>query len=562
MNELALTVCPRPNNLLNQIQMAAASAASVEKTTPAVNDDACSHDPPAIVVDRQQLSPNELGELREACNELSRQVSRAAQIQEELRHHRDADKKRKKGKKQRAKKSPQQTRPSKSEPRLLNARDREWAKDPPPYNRAPVHAAAGFRNTASQKIPLSMQGADVTDSDPLGLIRMPSRMQPRSQGGPVHQPARISTNVGRRPVTAAAASGDHPDRSNSTSRTGTTWDQPSTRLSSWSSPADERKSSPGSHRVSDRMVLLDRPSTCAAGVAAKTWRMQELAHRRPETISGRTTGPGSRGSTSYKPTGTDRPGSRAGTIAGSVKDTIRDYIRPRPSSDTTHIAPPIRSENRFRGAHGQAGPECQGSGNRWWRGSATGSRRTWSSFRNDKSDGEGPGPSGTEGSANLNRELPALPGLDQYREKKPNVTHVAQLMRAERGPMRTTSTLPGEPRDGSPDAMHRHLIESERTRHAEAVHRAMEERMRHHTRMASATIGLFAQEKELAARKRATAAASAALAAISVHDVPTVPAAPSRKRGLRDRLSRIWHRGGPKGMQGENRELRKTVAAQ
>lgn len=546
MKELILTVCPRPN-LLNQIQKA---AASVENMTSAENEDTFPHGPAAVVVDRQQLSPSELAELREACAELARQVSRVAQIQDDIRHHRDADKKRKK-EKSRTKKS-SQTRTAKSEPQPLSSRHREdadWPSAPPPYSHVPVHAAAGFRNTAGQKTRLSTQDADMTDPDPLALARMPSRMKPRSQGDPVHQPARMSANVGRRPVTAAAASADHPggwpDRSNSTSRTGTTLDQPSTRLSSWSSPADERKSSPGGHRRSDR-ILLDRPATSAAGVAAKTWRMQELAHRRPEVSSGRTTGPGSRVSTSYKTTGTERPASRAGTIAGSVKDTIRDYIRPRPSSDTTHIAPPARSEHRSRGVHGRVGPECQGSGSNWWRGSATGSRRSWSSFRNGKSADDGPCPSGTDESPNLNRDLPALPGLDQYREKKPNATHVAQLMRAERAPPRTTSEPPGEPRDAFTDAMHRHLIEAERIRHEEAVQRAMEDRMRHHTRMASATFGLYARQKEHAARKRATVAAAAAASAFSsthVRDAPTVPAAPSRKRGLRDRLSRILPRG-------------------
>lgn len=543
MNEILLTVCPRPN-LLNLIQK---TAASVEDMSSVENYDGSTHqNPPPPAMDRQELSPNALAELRDACTVLARDVSIAAQILEDSRNRRESNTKPKK--EENSAKQSSHTRTSKSESQGRSSRRRDdsnLVSDPPPYTRGPyvpciyvpVSATTSVRSTTSHKNLLSTQDANVIDPDPLALVRMPKS---RGQVNPVHQAARLGPNVLGRPVTSAGVSGDHLgsslDASHYTSRTATTFDQPSTRLSSWSSPANERKSSPGSNYVSEQ-ISPDRLSTSAAGVAAKTWMMQELAHRRPEPSSGRTAvRPGSSGVTPYKNAGTDRPGSRAGTIAGNVKDTIRDYMRPRPSSDTVHTT---RSETYLARVNSRRGQESHGGGTNWWRGSGLGSGKNWSSFRNTKTDDECP--SGTEGSPNLNRELPALPGLDQYRERKPSATHVAQLMRAERATPKKTSE---PPRHGQNPINHKALVESENIRHKEAVQQAMEDRMRHHTRMASATFGLYARQKEHAARKRAQAATAMKTSpSTQIQDVPTVPAVPNRPRGLRNRVSRFLGRG-------------------
>lgn len=138
---------------------------------------------------------------------------------------------------------------------------------------------------------------------------------------------------------------------------------------------------------------------------------------------------------------------------------------------------------------------------------------------------------------NLNRALPALPSLDQYRERKPSATHIAQLMRTGRA----TPTPATEPRRRAHESInHEALIEAERVRHHVAVRKAVEDRMRHHTRMASVTFGFYAPQKKYGTRKRGDAVPPARLSPTTkVPDTQSVPAAPNRKPGLRHRLSRF-----------------------
>lgn len=570
MNAAVVTACPR-RNLLNPIQKIAASVEDISSMEASSHP---GHNLTPLPVDRQELSPSELAELRDACAVLARQVSIAAQALEDSRNRRESNRKPKKEKN--APKQSSQTRTSQTEPQGRSSRRRDDGTHASPLPPSKSHAPVGYvpvsptNKVSSSSVDrhanrLSTQGADGIDPDPLALVRVPKS---KCQVNPVH----LSSDRLGRPVTSPGASGDHlasslDTTSHYTSQTATTLDQPSTRLSSWSSPANERKSSPGSNCVSEQ-ISPHRLSSSAAGVAAKTWMMQELSHCQASSSGGRTVRPGSCGPTPYRTAGTDRPGSRAGTI----KDTLRDYIRSRPSSDGVHASARSDSTNlrRFDSRRGQ---ESHGGGSNWWRGSGLGSGKGRNSFRLVKADEAGPA-SGTEGSSpNLNRELPALPGLDQYRERKPSATHVAQLMRPK--PAMTVKPTgeqqaPPPPPPPPPPPQHGQTsagganpipdparVESERTRHQEAVQRAMEDRMRHHTRMASATFGLYARQKAHAARKRAQTTAMESSPPRRLlgtqgreksKEVPMpVPASNRASGGFRNRVSRFLGRGGGGG---------------
>lgn len=327
--------------------------------------------------------------------------------------------------------------------------------------------------------PVTAEEEIVINPDPLALMRIPSRPKPRSQGNPmVYQPTRLSAINPGRPVTSSGANGNQSSvstgSSNENSGAGSMDDQPSTRLSSWSSPANERKSSPASNRVSGHAYPDPSSSTLAASVAAKTWMMQERSYRRPETSHGRLRQGTDRGSAASCQN--SRPSSgRAGTMVGGVKDTIRDYMRPRLSLDTAHPTGSDLGLSRVQSRGRQEVPAANESGNAWWRGSG---RKTWSSFRPARAD--------EEGSSRLNQELPALPGLDQYREKRTSFMHVAQLMRVERPP-------PPPHDDRHPDDPA--LAESARIMRWTTEHSMMEERMNHHTNMASAAFGMHARRE-------------------------------------------------------------------
>ena len=549
MNETISTAYPQPN-WLSSIQK---TAASVEEISPMEANSNLGHIPAPLPVDRQELSPSDLAELRDACGGLARQVSMAAQALEDARNRRESTAKPKKGKNSGKHSAHPSSSKSDSQGRCARGHDDNAHGLPLPSSRfhapgdcVPGGPALRSGNVASQIDRLSALGADGIDADSLALCRVPKS---RCQVNPVHLETRISLDLRGRPATSAGVSRDHfaasQDTSRYTSQTATTLDQPSTRLSSWSSPANERKSSPGSNGVSEQ-ISPHRGSASAAGVAAHTWMMQERSHRQAHASDRRTVRPGSCGATPYKPAGTDRPGSRAGTI----KDTLRDYIRPRPSSATHDLT--ARSETTLRRFDSRRGQESHGGGSNWWRGSGRGTGKSGHSFRNAKADAEGPSEIGT--SPNLNRELPALPGLHQYRERTANATHVAQLMRPKSAAVPPT----GEPARPGPTALgptpipDPARVEAERIRHQEAVQRAMEDRMRHHTRMASATFELYTRQIEHAASKRAQArgmpssSAEMKRAPEAQHVLIFSDHQPKKPQGFRNRMSRLLRRSGGK----------------
>lgn len=231
-----------------------------------------------------------------------------------------------------------------------------------------------------------------------------------------------STNPDRM---TTAFGGPSADSSAATSRSTTTYggvaQTISTGLSSLATtPADPHRSST---RYSEQSIPNGSPKDLH-DTSGKARTSQEISSRRAGFAEVAKAKAASR--FSFKQRAPERPPSRAGAIAGSIADGVKDYIRPRRSNDILRPKVPATSLPR-RGS-------CDTLSSRkndysWW--------RTSSLMRND-SDGtspvaplqqvEGAGSSGPDGGLDLNRALPPLPSLSQYREKKIGPKHIAQLM--------------------------------------------------------------------------------------------------------------------------------------
>ena len=137
----------------------------------------------------------------------------------------------------------------------------------------------------------------------------------------------------------------------------------------------------------------------------------------------------------------DRPLSRAGSIAGSITSSINNYLRPRASQDSMRSG--WSSASGTSRSQSRSSSMSRRSGNGWWKGGSLRRRGSWSSFRSARPDGDQPNKLRKNGEPNLNRPLPALPGLDQYRETK---THIGQLMKAgARGRKKEKTPRPDAP---------------------------------------------------------------------------------------------------------------------
>lgn len=509
MDETLLEICSQPV-LLSLMQNA---AASIEEMSFLENYDPSPHSPAPSVIDRQELSPESIAELRAACAVLAGHINPHGHENEEPRNHREPEA-HPHGEQVPAKPS-SQGRTSKSDPQR-RASGRRHDRHPPampvrPNEMPPNGAAAGDGNISSG----SLQADPV---DPTHLTA--ARTNPARQGKPANPPARIGVHMAPRPIPAGGAIGHRRavshDTSHATSGTPTTGGQPaSTRLSSWASATNEKRSPPRSGRRSDPM-RSDHPFAFAVDGWATAGATPPPS--RPHTDpSGRCAArPGVSATRSDHGRGPHRPGSRAGAIAESVKGTIRDCMRPRPSADTLRAT---RSETT--------------GGSPWWRGAGGGRPRRGGSCGHLPPEAENPGRPGPGGPPNLNRDLPPLPGLDQYRERTRGVTHIAQLMRTERV-TRVPRRREHEPI--RPEAR----IAAERIRPESAVRPAEANGMRPHPRVASLTWGFSAPTLKFAARGPDHAAAPS----IHVTTGPvasSIPAARSSSSGFRHRWSRFLH---------------------
>lgn len=414
------------------------------------------------------------------------------------------------------------------------------ATEPAPYRHVPQNAASNFEATTSVRKP-SFSYLDVPTFEPLEPCHTKaSGKKPEERNEALES---IRAALDNRPKTSAAAcidySGPSVESSKSTSRSTTTYNEfnrPSTGQTSIAiTPGDDKR---GSY-TAGRSAEPDPDSSSLADATAKAWMTQELSRRRAEYQStGQAARPASRA------TG-QRPGSRAGSIAESVFEGVRDYIKPRASMDS------MRSEYNLSRTHSRSGSIRSNNSNTWQRVKGLKRRTSWSSFRSAKVEPDGTTSTAPDGGVNLNRALPALPGLDSYKEKKPKPTHIAQLMgggsRAKSVPNAGALQPPATVR---PSGAVRNISNPEDVQRQADLKRAVEEKMR----IGSITESHRLQPHPLVQGNSFYTVDQASRSMVATPSrAPTNTSRPAtatmgapKKSGLRKKLSRFWTFSGDK----------------
>ncbi|KAL8856468.1 MAG: hypothetical protein Q9178_006938 [Gyalolechia marmorata] len=422
------------------------------------------------------------------------------------------------------------------------------AVDSTPYRHVPQNAASNFEATTCVRKPSSSY-LGIPTFEPLEPAQNKASSKKPEDGNEALDS--IRTAMDTRPKTSAAAcidySGPSVESSNSTSRSTTTYNEfnrPSTGQTSLAiTPGDDKRISYTAGRASEP----DPDSSSIADATAKVWMAQELARRRAEyQSSGQAARPASRATI-------QRSSSRAGSIAESVLEGVRDYIKPRVSMDS------MRSEYDMSRTHSGSGSIRSNKSNTWQRVKGLKSKNSWSSFRSARVEPEPTTSTAPDGAVNLNRALPALPGLDSYKEKKPKQTHIAQLMggnnRAKSVPNARALQPPATVR---PTGIVRNVSNPEDIRRQADLKRAVDEKMR---------IGTISESQHLQPHPLVQGnnfytidQASRSMVAKSIHDQNDMPrptpatAAGTKKPGLRKKLSRFWT------FSGDKQKLGKMVA--
>lgn len=414
------------------------------------------------------------------------------------------------------------------------------------YHHVPRNAATNFKVTTSVKKP-SCKYIEASKLEPLEPTttkasgKQSEKLQERNEA--LEQ---IRATLDTRPKTSAAAcidySGPSVESSNSTTRSNTTYNEfnrPSTGQTSLAlTPGDDKRTSYGTGRVSEQ-ILQDEESAELADTTAKAWMAQELARRRAEyRATGQAARPASRATVQSQ-----RPISRAGSIAESVFEGVRDYIKPRASMDS------VRSDSGagLSRSHSRSGSIRSNKSNTWQRVKGLRRKNSWSSFRSAKPEPEPTSSTAPDGALNLNRALPALPGLDQYKEKKPKPTHIAQLMGAGRAKsMPNPKHLQQNAATVRPNGTVRNMSDPADQKRQEDLKRAVEEKMR---------MGAIAQASHLQPHPLINGnnfynMTEANMSTVTAPPAPVtsmpLPAAKARKPGLRKKLSRFWSFSGDK----------------
>ena len=318
-------------------------------------------------------------------------------------------------------------------------------------SRAPINEASGFKSISDahkKEFRNSLQSASATAPRPVEQRQRPisntNRPLTSHDADPILQ---IRAALDSRPKTSAAAcidyDGPSSGTSSSTSRTNTTYDcvKSSTAFTSMAQTPAKRKSTNSNTRVSEQ-VLRDGHAASLVDATAKQWMAHELARRRGESFSNSLGRAPSH--SSIRQPDSQRPPSRA----GSITEQIKEYIRPRQSIDSLRSK---RSEDPSR-------PPSRGSTGKasWWRGGGLRRKDSWSSFRSGNRQEED---DQLSRGLNLNRSLPPLPSLDQYREQKAAQIHISQLMRAQTqhthaGPAATYTKAHRRSQSGSDALLH------------------------------------------------------------------------------------------------------------
>ncbi|KAI4179155.1 MAG: hypothetical protein LQ346_007259 [Caloplaca aetnensis] len=419
-------------------------------------------------------------------------------------------------------------------------------RDPAPYRHVPQNAATNFEATTNVRKP-SVKRQDLPTSEQSEPTRTKASgrepEKPQERNDALEQ---IRATLETRPKTSAAACIDYSEpsvkSSNSTSRSTTTYDEfgrPSTGHTSLAiTPGDDKRTSYNAARVSTQ-ILHDEESAELADSAAKAWMAQELARRRAEYQStGQAARPGSRAT--LQP---HRPISRQSSIAESLFDGVRGYIKPKASMDS------MRSESGYGLSRSQSrsGSVKSNKSNTWQRVKGLRKKNSWSSFRSANPEVEPATSTAPNGEVNLNRALPALPGLDQYKEKKAKPAHIAQLMGGGRAKsMPNTKQVQQPPVAVRPNGVVRNCSNPEEVKRQEDLRRAVEEKMR---------LGAITQSQHLQPHPLVNGNSfynmhEANLSTVTAPYAPTTsmthPAAQPRKPGLRKKLSRFWTFSGNK----------------
>lgn len=551
-------------------------AASSDDCSPIDDLTSPPYSPTPSVSERPALSSRVESQLRRACAIVVEETNPASHGSDDLFDHNEPL--RRYIEQCNARNDAIQTRIAKPEPQLASSSRRlresesRRASKPLPYTHVPRNAASSFEATAGHQNQSAARDGDDAMVNPLDFARTkPSGKTRDHPPRPDQQCALGRAALDARPQTSAGpcidSTGPSAGTSSSVSRSTTTHDgsgrPTSTGLTSMTSPGSIKKSSPASQRVSEQ-IRHNGPAASLADATAKAWMAQELSRRRgSESHTGRHGRPSTRASEPARYADSDRPMTRTGSIAESVKLGLRDYIRPRASSDSMRST---RSESHLSKANGRDGKDHRGSGNNWWRGSSVQNKRSWASFGTTKADRHHDAcPADQDREPNLNRALPALPGLDQYKEKKAGPTHVAQLMKPARAGEENRMKAPTAV--AMPDNSYQEFIAAaKRQKQLADSKKVIEERMRRHAMMASSTFGSRPpqpQQDDRPERPKTnpphpTTTVNTTTAAAS----NLLPNAPVKKPGLRKRLSRFWSHGGERGgMDGTNKRYGSLVAA-
>ena len=523
---------------------------SAQNTKEVVTQESPPSTPVVAAFERPGLSPRTDSELRRACAKIVQESNSSGHDYQDQRDHHDAFEKHKS--KRNTYKSSSPARPPKIQTQSgffhkQPQQSSDRISGPASYTHVPKNAATSFEATAGLAGPMkrSAHARDNITFEPLEATHTTISSHSRRRQPPSEDPiSQIRAVLDSRPKTSAAAcidyTGPSGDTSASTSRTNTTYDgiRPSTGVTSLAiTPGDEKRFSALNHRVSEQ-VLRDGQSASLADATAKAWMAQELNRRRKEAYHGGYLNHPSRSPLNqHRQAEPERPVSRA----GSIRDGIKEYIRPRASMDS------VRSTRSESGLSRSNSRNSNSKGGNWWRGTGLKRKDSWNSFRSAKPDeDESAMTAAREGDLDLNRSLPPLPGLDQYKEKRPMPMHIAQMMRvgySNGGPKQTKVEEGGQSTIMDDDSVERtRHVPDERERHIE-LRRAVEEKMRvgaispptspgvspllrghdHHLSIVSNGPSLGGGHKD---------------PAVTVLEVPKTPIS-SKKGGLRKRLSRF-----------------------
>ena len=436
------------------------SSVHIEEIRLDYDTDSPPYSPTASEMERPSFHPQILYDLRVACAHLVNQTNPPdpddeADLQETLRNV-EAERKAKyvaqaqaaEARSQKATVRELKAKPRKEEmpmpkgqpKRYSSARPREDVRKPEQasfeaqpvmqQHYVPKHetSSTGLRKI-SQTI-AKLPGKEKVESVP---IEGPSRPREQRRDNEDEALNEIRRSIHARPKTSAAACVDYDgpiadDSSKSTSRSTSNFDavhRPiSTNLTSLAQTPSEEKRRSHLRRPSDESYQEELAREKAEWLQ-KQHAQQEAAEQHAN--SGRAARPASRTSKLSRMTSrsewSDRPPSRAGSIASSIADGISNYIRPRTGSEGFRSG--RSSATGLSRSHSRSSSLSRRSSSGFWRRNSLRRKGSWASFRSGRPDYEDKG-SKKNGEPNLNRPLPALPGLDQYKETK---KHIGQMMK-------------------------------------------------------------------------------------------------------------------------------------